>query len=107
MDKEINISLIIVARTKSNNDHQPFEMKERIKKCDKKLLRISRTKNKYRDFMLYYLHKRNYIDECVIEHPDFSTFQLDDFMDIDENIITKIKNILNKCTIFLSGAQLI
>ena len=39
--------------------------------------------------MLYYLHKRNYIDECVIEHPDFSTFQLDDFMDIDESIITK------------------
>ena len=42
--------------------------------------------------MLYYLHKKNYIDECVIEHPDFSTFQLDDFMDIDENIITKIKS---------------
>ena len=57
-----------------------------------KKLRISRTKNKYRDFMLYYLHKRNYIDECVIEHPAFSTFQLDDFMDIDEIIITKIKS---------------
>ena len=65
---------------------------DNIKKCDKKLLRISRTKNKFRDFMLYYLHKRNYIDDCVIEHPDFSTFQLDDFMDIDESIITKIKN---------------
>ena len=64
-----------------------------IKKSNRSILRISRTYNKFRNHMLYFLYKNNLQNKSILEHKEFDTSQtIDVFGNVDNRVVETIEN---------------
>ena len=87
----------IARNNKLNVDYPIEEHFKNLRKSKHTLLRIHRTWHPYRDNMLYYLYKNNYINESLVQHRVFEKEAIPNshnFFDYktDYEVLDKIKN---------------